>query len=199
MSEHVEFVSNAVSGLHIRDIAKNIDSLIALRPNLVVLQIGIIECTRRILSRFEKHVLYGIPLTRPLTRYLRKKRTATIRIRDLLRITVREIHPGEFEKSISFVKTRLEKENIRVVFVCIPHYPKSFEDELYGLNDDIDMYNAILNKFCGVHIFNDNENLEEFYNKGTVHFTCRGHDEVAKRMLNIINVEIEKMHTDASA
>jgi len=189
MPRHVEFVSNTVSGLHIRTVAQDLDSLLAIRPDVAMFQIGIIECARRILSRFEKHVLYGIPLTRPLTHCLRKNRTATIRFRDLMRITTREVRPKEFEELVCSVKSRLEEKGVKVILFCIPLYPPAYEDELYGLNEDIAMYNEILTRCGGVQIFDDSENLEAFYTKGTVHFTCQGHDEVANRMLCVVSRE----------
>jgi lysophospholipase L1-like esterase len=176
-----------MSGGNVRDLNNQIENLLIVRPDLVVLQIGIVECTQRILSSKEKEIFSVLPFGRFITRKLHENRSRVIKIRKTLHCASRQTSPQKFKQEIQTLAQRLQAENIHSVFLEIPRlYPEFGVQHFPYINDDIDLYNNILRDFGAVPFFLESENYSSFWQPNSVHFTAKGHQQIAENLEQLL-------------
>ena len=187
-SDH-EVVSFARSGWSIRDFLAHAEEITDLRPDLVVVQIGIVECTQRILSEREKAFFYRLRGGRQVTRWLHDRRNAVIAWRRRLGITTRLVPIGEFAAALDTLAARLTKDGARLLFVEIPRFGTAYERAHFpGINRDIAQYNAVIRAHRSIEALRADDDLDEIWQPGTVHLTREGHCLFATRMIEAVGL-----------
>ena len=113
LSGTVGIFTNAVSDFMISDFEKLLEKkVLKQNPGLVIFQIGIVECTTRILSKKEKEILYAISLGRHLSRMLFTLRSFVLRFRRTINRETRVLSEDDFRKNLTEIKSRLANTNI---------------------------------------------------------------------------------------
>lgn len=181
--EH-EFHLLAVSGWSIIDFAAHLHNVTLVRPDVVVLQVGIVECSRRILSEREKRLIARIPRSRVITKWLHDRRQRVIRARHRLGIDTRLFTVAEFERSVADVVEELEAGGARVIVLEVPPFGAAYEEQWFPLiNEDAELFNSVLRQHGSVPLLTHRDPLDDLYQSGTVHFTPAGHRLAAARIL----------------
>ncbi|HVN59806.1 MAG TPA: SGNH/GDSL hydrolase family protein [Gaiellaceae bacterium] len=174
----------AESGWSIRDFNAHVDEILALQPDLVVLQVGVVECSRRILSTREKRLLQRIRGSTRLTLWLHDRRKGVILWRSRLRIDTRLFGVGEFDREIARFVSRLRQGGVRCLLLETPQFGLAYEREHFPLlNEDIELFNRVLRRHGAVPILRPGDDIESIWIAGTVHLTERGHALVAERLV----------------
>ena len=177
----------ARSGWSIRDFVAHTDEITALHADLVVIQIGIVECTQRILSEREKAFFYRLRGGRRITRWLHDRRNGVIAWRRRLRITTRLVPIGEFTAALDTFATRLTDDGAQLLFVEIPRVGTTYERVHFpGINRDIAEYNAVIRTHTSVELLKPEDELDGIWQPGTVHLTRDGHRFFATRLIEAI-------------
>jgi lysophospholipase L1-like esterase len=184
-----ELLAFCLSDWSILDFNNHIDLILDTEPELVIAQIGIIECARRILSNRAKTFYRWLPGGRHVTKFLHKHRQAIIRFRTRLGMNAYRISTEEFRKGLeSFCNALQKRRKTKILFFKIPRFAKDYEKVHYPyLNEDIDKYNSILREYGAVSIFEEDDDLLSIWQPGTVHFNAEGHERVAERIDEIID------------
>ena len=176
-----------LSGGSIREFETHIGNILLVNPDLVIFQIGIMECARRILSETEKKVLKKLPLGWMITKKLHDHRKWTIQWRNRFNINSRKMTPGVFRDGIRSLSEKLNRYHIQYLFLEIPYFSPQYEREYYPLiNEDIHVYNQIIGEFNSAPIVYPEDDLYSIWQQGTVHFNKAGHQLVAERIKKII-------------
>jgi hypothetical protein len=92
------------------------DNVIAIRPDIVLIQAGIMECTQRILSLFEKRILHVIPLGTRIPKWVYKHRALVLKIRSTIGIATRLQSVKNFFRACEFF---VGKNNICRFDLCL--------------------------------------------------------------------------------
>jgi lysophospholipase L1-like esterase len=178
-----DVVVRAESGWTIRDFNRHLDEVLAVEPDLVVLQVGIVECSRRILSATEKRIIRRLPRRHAVTKFLHDRRPDVIRWRARLRIDTRLYSVREFSSEIDEFLARCRAAGTAALLLEIPSFGAAFEQKHFPLiNDDIAVFNEPLRRNGAVAIFEPGDPIETIWQEGTVHFTAAGHELVAERI-----------------
>lgn len=175
------------SGWSVINFCNHIEDICQLKPNLVIIQIGIIDCAKRILSEKEKFLLSFIPHGKKITKFLHKNNAQVIRIREKLSVTTRVVPEKEFEKRLTCLLTFLNKFNIRYFLIDIPILPSNCPYNIL-INKDIVQYNNIMKRFGSKTMIYKSDNLEKIFQSGPgiVHFSKFGHRLIADRICKFI-------------
>ena len=186
MDEH-EIHGMLMSGWSIVDFNDRLDSVFFAEPELVILQVGIVECSPRILSRREKAVIGALPYHMTLTGWLHRRRNRVIEVRRRLGITTRLVEPDEFERLLSDFLTKMDSHGIRLLVAEIPRFPTEHEERHFPSgNNHIDEYNEIIRTFDSLSMLDEDTNSPELWIPGTVHFTRKGHEATASTLAQAI-------------
>ena len=176
------------SGWTIGDFNVHIGSLLDARPDLVVVQLGVVEAAKRILSAREKRLLRILgPPSLKLTKYLHDRRQAVIRLRNRLRIDTRLYSPDEFERQLEAFLTTVRASGADVILLEIPPFDSRYEELHYPLiSDDIAAVNDVLRGYGAVPLLPPGTDTFRIWQPGTVHFTPEGHRIAAEQVVSFI-------------
>jgi hypothetical protein len=187
-----DIVPYAESGWAISDFNQNLDDILAIEPDLVVLQVGIVECSRRILSAREKRIIHRLPRHHALTKFLHDRRAEVIRWRARLHLDTRRYAVSEFAAELGTFVGKCRAVGVDVLLLEIPSFGPAYEQTHFPLiNQDIALFNEPLRRFGAVPILEPDDPIEAIWQEGTVHFTARGHALVAERLAQRILARTE--------
>ncbi len=173
----------AMSGWSVRDFDTHLESVLLVEADLVIVQVGIVECSRRILSEREKRLLYLVPGARLVTRFLHDRRQRVILLRNRLGFDTRLFEPADFEGSLVRVLERARAAGAQTIVLEIPSFGPRYEQEHFPLiNDDIRIFNAVLRRHGAVPFVDAGDELESIWQPATVHFNEQGHALAAARI-----------------
>ncbi|MDO8877133.1 MAG: SGNH/GDSL hydrolase family protein [Pseudolabrys sp.] len=175
--------SLVVSGWTLSDVVNNLeDNVLSLKPDIAIFQIGIVEAAQRILSNREKAFLSILPFGRILTAAMHRHRATVLTWRKRLGIGSRVVPPDEFRRLLELLSEKLQSYGIPFLLVPIPLFPDAGESLAHPLiNEDIALYNAMLSRFGCLDI--DRVPEISYFQNGTVHFSAKGHDWLAKALV----------------
>lgn len=169
-----------MSGWTIADMRVHLrDNVIALSPNIVVLNFGIVEAAQRILSTTAKRVLGALPLGHMVTRSLHSRRATVLKLRRHAGLSSRLMAPAAFAEHVAWIANELEAAGICSLFLAIPEIPDGGASLDHPfVNDDIRLFNALLPAGKSLSLPREISN-ESLMQPGTVHFSLSGHRMVA--------------------
>jgi hypothetical protein len=182
-----EFHPLAMTGWSVRDFNTHLENVTMVEPDLVVMQVGIVECSRRILSEREKRALARLPRSNLLTKALHDRRQSVIRFRNRIGADTRLFTPAEFDREVAALTKTLGAAGADVVLLEIPPFGPRYEEIHFPLiNDDIRIFNEVLRRHGAVPTIGAHDDLESLWQVGTVHFNRAGHELRASRVLERI-------------
>ena len=185
---NIYFYTYCKHGLASKDI--DINYVKEIEPDLIIMQVGIVDACRRSLSRLELSIISRIPIVRRLVRIISNRFHYTItRIRNVHYCSI-----YEFKNSITKIKNETSS---KMVFICIAPAGSSLVKKVYDVQNDIDRYNAVIKEISDVVFINPYTGNTDDYIIATDghHLNLRGEemvfravDEVIKRILEERNV-----------
>jgi len=168
----------SIGGATSSDILRQCPYHIEFKPDVVIVQIGIVDCAPRFLTKFELELIKKLPdkINSKLIRALNNSKVRNFR-------------------KITYVRTDLFARNIRklqtffkgtpVIFINILPASDSYEKILPGIKSRVEQYNEIL--------INEAKYICETYdlhNKGVmsdyVHLNAFGHDMIYHKIFNFL-------------
>jgi hypothetical protein len=174
----------AMTGFTIRDFNTHVENVVAIEPDLVVLQVGIVECARRILSVREKELIRLLPASRRLTKALHDRRQRVIRARERIGRTTRLYSVDEFRAELRRFRERVVASGADVVLLEIPRFSERYAALHFPfVNEDIDLFNGALRAEGAVPLLDGEAVDDALWQPGTVHLTQAGHRVAAERLM----------------
>lgn len=159
------------------------------KPDLVILQFGIVDCCRRALPENILGLISRIPLFSKIIRYfLRKYHYRITKLYDSKRVS-----PVSFKNNILNIAEELESKNIKAIFIAIAEPGDFLVNKIYHVKEDIKEYNNIMSiqlnnkkKICYINPFKeDNPKLYTLKEDGH-HLNPYGHYLVIQTLENIL-------------
>lgn len=169
----VEFILVAMGGATITQLFLSLNYYRETKPDLVILQSGIVDCAPRALSQLEQQIVIKLRMFRlvhPFTKFFRKSRNLTY------------TKPGVFEETLLKIKNSFPDKP----FVSIGILPgcEAYDKKVPGVSRKIEEYNALLRKHS---TFIDNR---DFPRDGIIndfhHLNEKGHDEIYNKLVPVI-------------
>lgn len=177
-----------MSGWTIADLRPHLrDNVVALEPDVVVLNYGIVEAAQRILAPRAKRVLATTPWGRWITGALHARRSSVLRLRERAGVQTRLMAPGSFAEMVVAIAAELEAAGIAVLFLEMPEIPDGGAALRHPfVNDDIRLFNSLLPAGKTIRlpaVAPEGSLLQD----GTVHFSPMGHLVVAETLAAAIS------------
>jgi hypothetical protein len=160
--------------------------------DLVVLQVGIVDCMPRLFSKLEKKALSCLPSR--VSNYIINNRS-----KSRARILARQINPRtavsreEFAENLNYFRLSVE-ENKKILFIPIITNSEKMDIKSPGHIDLVKDYNRIARNTAGVVfiesiIERSKDDPAIFFHEDGYHLSCFGNKEVALAIDEFINSE----------
>lgn len=169
----IEFILMAMGGATIEQLFLSLNYYKETKPDVVILQSGIVDCAPRALGQLEQQIVIKLKMFRlvhPFTKFFRKHRNLTY------------TSPKNFEATLLKIKNSFPDKP----FICIGILPgcEAYDKKVPGILKKIDLYNSILSKHS---IFIDNS---DFSRDGIIsdfhHMNEKGHQEIFDKLVPLI-------------
>lgn len=154
-----------------------------LKPDLVFMQSGVVDCAPRALTVIEQQVISRLPLvSRPLTALIK-------RYSHLLRKT-RKMTYTSLETFAEYV-TKFETIFQNVYWIDILPVLAQYESKVEGMRRNTEIYSAILrgHKYVGTAGFQAGDIMTDFH-----HLSCEGHQKMSALLSQVIRKELSAPH-----
>jgi hypothetical protein len=174
-----------VGGWKINDFLNILDdNVLALRPEIVIVQAGIVECAQRVLTLFEKKLLRIIPLGRKISKWAHGHRAFVLKMRKRLGFAARVQSPIIFTSHVNTLWEKITLAGSQCIFIEIPKFADGGKDLRHPfINNDIEIFNAILRHYSSISCDTVVEKLQgHMYQPESVHFTREGHQGIASKL-----------------
>jgi len=160
------------------------DNVLVLRPKIVIIQAGIVECAQRILSLFEKKLLRMTPFGRKISKWAHIHRAIVLKMRNKLGIATRLQSPIVFQSHVNTLWEKITRSGSQCVFVEIPKFADGGQDLRHPfINHDIEIFNGILRQYSSISCETVVMELQgHMYQPESVHFTRKGHTGIASKI-----------------
>jgi len=169
-SNKVEVYTYCYPGLSADDI--NINYVKFLKPDLIVLQVGVVDACRRALSRNELFVIRHIPIIKRLVGHFCKKWHYTI-------TKIRNVHYLSEEKFKNIILKIKEETNAHMLFISIAPAGKGLTSKVYNVSGDIVKYNDAVQDIVGLKILNPyTECVDKYILSDGHHLNIKGNLDV---------------------
>jgi hypothetical protein len=176
-----------MTGYTVRDFNVHVENITRLRPDLVVLQVGIVECARRILSVREKEILLAVPGGRRITKALHDRRRQVIVLRERLARTTRLYSPEEFRAELGVFQERITAVGAHLRLLEIPTFSDGYASKHFPfVNEDIALFNRVLREEGAVPFLGEAGIKDDIWQSGTVHLTQQAHDLAADELVSAV-------------
>ena len=179
----VYFYTQCKRGLKVLDI--DVNSIKDLCPDLIIMQIGIVDAVRRALSERELHIISCIPIIRSIV----------ARICRIFHYEITKIRNVHYTKKEMLYKTIAEIKDInpgKVVFIAIAPPGNKLISDIYNVNNDIDTVNDTIKSMQGIVYLNpypSTGNVEEYLLSDGHHLNFCGEEMV----FNAVDKAIENL------
>jgi hypothetical protein len=154
------------------------------KPELIVLQVGIVDCAPRVFREIETKILSIIPpLFKLVLWFVKKYRKEIVAKR---RIT--NVNKDEFENNLKSLKQAFPNSQ----FVVVPIAPSvsEYENKSPGISHNIALYNEILKRVFGktcVLTCYDEISPESILQSDLHHINKQGHELIFNSLINEYN------------
>ncbi len=173
-----EIVSVGIGGGTIEDIMRLVDYYKVFRPDLVFIQVGIVDAAPRAFTRLEMQILRKIRLVgllmknKNLIKKIRNKRYTSIK---------------KFRRGIKSIENKILELNpkSRINFIGILPASTEYESSLRGITESIELYNKALQE-TGSYIDTSDFDTQVDVLDDHHHLSSSGHSKIADRLNKII-------------
>lgn len=169
-----EFITVAIGGATIRDLRKQLNYYKILKPEILILQCGIVDCAPRAYGKIEMEIIRKIKLyrfTKLFLPYLRKKRAHTYTSLKL------------FKKTLIEMKNIVNADSFYSLSI-LPSNP-DYEKLLPGISKNINDYNEVL--FSNTNFIDLSNIPKEGILKDHHHINAIGHEFIFNTILRKLN------------
>ncbi|MBP3817415.1 MAG: hypothetical protein J6H31_03860 [Butyrivibrio sp.] len=138
-SHDMYFYTHCKHGLSLGDI--DITYINEIEPDVIIMQVGVVDASRRALSRKEVKIISKLPLIRTIVKKICNKFH--------YRITkVRNINYCSLNDFKCIIKKIINETGACVVFLKIAPPGKTLKRKVYNIQNDIDKYNNAIKENC---------------------------------------------------
>ena len=187
------FACVTMSYLHVGTVDSGFTEIVLQnRPDVVVLQLGIIEAGLRILPRRLRDFLGAVPGGRTVSKAIHDRQGAWRRMLRRLRLRFHDVSREAFREHLRGIAGQCAEAGIRLAFVRIPPLSERSLKETYpGNGEAIERYNEALDDVArefglpAIDPFSGNADptRDSLYLPASVHFSEEGHRLVAGNVL----------------
>ena len=176
----VKFYFDMKTGRDTRSLLFDVDFHVkSYNPEIIILQVGIVDCYSRALNKIELQILTRIPIIRTLTKYIVKKFYSII----VKKRNIAYVKEDEFKRNL----TRLLSSFEGVKWLVIPIAPANSSYIIKNplIRQRIESYNLILEDVFGSAVLSSiysSAELNKLYLKDNHHLSIYGHTLVSKRI-----------------
>lgn len=188
-----QVITHLHPGLSIEDVVRLRENLFLLyKPELVILQLGIVDCSRRVLPKeFVKIVSKFRLLSKLIQKFAKRYHYQITRLFDF-----KYVQSCEFKLYIDSLGRELAEKNINLCIIAIAPPGKFLLDTTYAIAKDIEQYNKLFqaiesSQIIYVNPYNGQDAANILNIADGHHLNPVGHDLVYKHVKEAINVFIK--------
>tara|TARA_R110002049_G_scaffold148977_2_gene311962 strand:- start:271 stop:936 length:666 start_codon:yes stop_codon:yes gene_type:complete len=181
LNETYEPYFQLYGGLHSKMLMlyRNQGYLAGYEAETVILQIGIVDCSARVLPEKVKKIISAIPIISRITRNIIKRYHRSLSTL----LNVKYVKEKQFEKNLIELRNSFSSAN----FIVIPIAPatKGFIEMMPRISRNIEKYNLILEKVFQDEFISDayqSINAEELLLPDHYHLNVKGHEHIYKKV-----------------
>jgi lysophospholipase L1-like esterase len=182
LKENFELHQLSLGGGILEDFIQQLEYIKMFEPDIVIVQIGIVDCVPRALSKLENMFLNRYGLTRKITTLFLPKYIGFLRKKRQISYTTE----SDFFKLNVKLKTSF---NNNVFCLGILKPSKLYEKQVYGVKEKVNKYNSVLRKIYLNRFIDLSEIGENMIMTDHIHLTKKGHEFIfdkIKEKLNLI-------------
>lgn len=182
-NDNIHFYTYCEHGLASKDI--NINYVKEIEPDLIIMQVGIVDASRRCLSRGELRVIQCIPIVRRIIRKICNEfHYAITRIRD--------VHYCSINKYEQIIRKIKDETGAEIVFIAIAPAGNGLVNKVYNIQYDIERYNSAVKAIPDIRFLNPYDgNVEDYILSDGHHLNLRGEEMVFKAVDKVIEKFIQ--------
>lgn len=162
--------------------------IIQFEPDVLILHIGIVDCTPRIFSRGQKNLLLSFPnfIRRKIIKVSSKYRFQITKRRQKVYVSY-----NEFIKNYQKILKQINPET-HIIMINIAKPPRHLLNRTYHYEDNVRKYNEVIGELskkwkCSLlDLFRMVENDSKILNSDGIHLSLHGHRIVADEIKKII-------------
>lgn len=182
LSKNFEVKSLSIGGGIIKDFTSQLEYLKMYEPDVVIVQIGIVDCAPRALTKLENHLINKYYLTRKLANKLLPRYSHFLRRNRGISYTTLK----DYARGLS----RIEKTfSCNVYAIPILRASKSYEEFLPGISKKITAYNTTLKSIFENNYIDLVSFDQGFIMSDNIHLNKSGHSYMAKIISRLLNSE----------
>ncbi len=173
-----EIIAVGIGGGTVYDINRQVDYYKVFRPDVVFIQVGIVDAAPRAFTRIELQVLQKLRLIGIFMKFKNQIRT------------LRNKHYTErsmFEKYIKGIQQKIVKlnPNAQIYFIGILPTSEDYEKILPGITQNVNQYNEVL-KANGTYIETTDIDTEIDILDDHHHLSSSGHQKIANKVSEVL-------------
>lgn len=182
-NDNIHFYTYCEHGLASKDI--NINYVKEIEPDLIIMQVGIVDASRRCLSRGELRVIQCIPIVRRIIRKICNEfHYAITRIRD--------VHYCSINKYEQIIRKIKDETGAEIVFIAIAPAGNGLVNKVYNIQYDIERYNSAVKAIPDIRFLNPYDgNAEDYILSDGHHLNLRGEEMVFKAIDKVVEKFIQ--------
>ncbi len=183
-----KFFKYLKAGLTTSEIKKELETgqILAYEPDVVLLQIGIVDCYPRALKQYELLVISKIPIINKIFRYLIKRfYSKIIKFRNISYVS-----QTEFKKNLIFIKEKYK--DVKILAIPIGPANINFCKKNPLIEKNINIYNSILEEIFGKQYIKNsyhNVDVEKLFLSDNHHLSLYGNQILAANLLKYLKEE----------
>ncbi|MCX2745192.1 SGNH/GDSL hydrolase family protein [Mangrovivirga sp. M17] len=167
----------SIGGGTINDLFRQVSYHKMFKPDIVIIQSGIVDCAPRSLNHFELDFIKRVPFISNIILKLIKKNSKILRkVRG-----VRYTPPKEFQKKLSQIKMILNDSEIYPLSI-LPS-SEDYEKKVPGITHSIAKYNSILKELYLDKFIDLNDIPREFIMSDSIHLNSKGQKYIYELIL----------------
>lgn len=117
------------------------DDILWLKPDIVCLHLGIVDCAPRLLGKLENKVVSLLPssFSSKLLRFLSKRRAWFTKVRPKVYVS-----QDRYEENLKIILNSVQRCNAKSIIVGIMMPPQKLRERSYNFGRNVEVYNNIL-------------------------------------------------------
>ena len=151
------------------DFIKQLAYIQMFNPDMVVLQLGIVDCAPRALTKFENEFINRFRITRKLANKYLPKYSGALRKKRRIAYT----NTFEFENGLKQIS---EAFSCKVLCLSILEPSEEYESNLPGITEKVSTYNNILKKVLNSGFLDVSSIKKEMIMTDNIHLNNKGHE-----------------------
>jgi hypothetical protein len=179
--------SRRANDIKIQTIEQNIlDDVIYLKPDVLVIHLGIVDCAPRVFSRTEQRILslLSAVIRKKIISFFSKRRYFFTKIRQISYVSP-DLYLNSLEKFINQTRNIAKQ----IIFIKIKKTNEYNEKRSYQFNKKIEQYNQIIDLLSSkyeITVIDPNEFKNGLLNDG-IHINCQMHHYLANQINKYIS------------